>query len=138
MDTREQNPLDFRPYKERFSHIIKATLEAGDYTVYGYERRIVFERKSLQDLTGSLTHGRERFLRELEKLAEADYAAIIVEASYNAVAGPYKHCKANPDSILASLQMYQVRFDIDVIFACTRLMATEIIVNKLTRGYTDG
>lgn len=132
IDTREQRPLPFSLYKERFQYIVSATLSAGDYSAFGFEDGgLAFERKSLVDLTGSLTHGRARFIRELERLAEYRYAAIIVEASFNEVSGPYKHCKADASSIIGSLQAFQVRYDIDVIFACTRTMAAEIIVKKI-------
>ena len=38
------------------------------------------ERKSLDDLYGTILNGRERFIRELEQLNAMRYAAVIVEA----------------------------------------------------------
>lgn len=137
VDTREQTPLDFSIYKERFQHVCPASLPFGDYQVMspGLDRSIVFERKSLNDLVGTLTTGRERFIRELEKLADCEYAAIIIEASYGAVLGPYKYSKMPSHKIIGQLQMYQVRFDIDVIFAGSRQHSTEIIMRKIGQFY---
>lgn len=59
----------------------RATLREGDYSARGLEGRVAIERKSVSDLVGSLTHGRERFVRELERLATYDFKAIVIEGS---------------------------------------------------------
>ena len=63
IDTREQAPL-------AFSHLEAeaATLATGDYSVKGLEDDFTVERKSMADLLGSLTHDRERFFRELQRM----------------------------------------------------------------------
>ena len=58
-----------------------ATLQQGDYSLVGHESQVAIERKSLADLFGTLGQGRERFERELARLAELDRAAIVIEAS---------------------------------------------------------
>lgn len=57
-----------------------ATLQQGDYSLVGFEHLVAIERKSLPDLFGTLGQGRDRFERELTRLAELDRAAIVIEA----------------------------------------------------------
>lgn len=135
IDTREQKPLDFSLYKERFSHIVKMKLEAGDYSILGHEDTISFERKSLGDLVSTLTQGKDRFLRELEKLKDYRYAAIVVEASYGAIVNPannrYTFSRANPRSIVGMLQAIQLRYNIDIIYSGSRRNSEELIVSRI-------
>lgn len=130
IDTREQKPLFQQNHRDRFEHILKATLPAGDYAYHG-NARIAFERKSLEDLIGSVGRGRDRFERELAKLAEYDYAAIVIEDTFANVANPYGFSKMNPHSVIGSLQKYQVVYDLDVIFSGSRRNSELFILNKI-------
>src|SRR5580704_8816751 len=82
VDRREQRPLNL-PNSE------PATLTTGDYSIrtadHDYRDRIAVERKSLEDLYGCFGQSRERFSRELERLATYPYPAIVVEASWSDV-----------------------------------------------------
>lgn len=96
VDTREQRPFSFDPARVT---TIRGTLPVGDYSIAGHELEVVVERKSLQDYVGSITQGRARFFRELERLALYDYAAIVVEGSLeDLVVGNYRSA-ASPASI---------------------------------------
>ncbi len=58
----------------------------GDYSIKGAINgdgtpRISLERKSLNDLYGTILNGRGRFERELLQLNDMEYAAVIVEAN---------------------------------------------------------
>lgn len=66
-------------------------LPTGDYSIEGYENRVAVERKSLQDLYGTLGQGRERFEREFERLNVMDYAAVVIEATWQEIARPREH-----------------------------------------------
>ena len=137
VDTREQTPLDFSAHKDNFQHIVRATLKEGDYSVYvpGDVRKIAFERKSLPDLVGTVIKGRDRFRRELERLKEYNYAAILIEATYAQTSSPYTFSKVSPNSIIGSLQSFQLEFGVDVIFAGTRQSSVEIIMTKVEAYY---
>ena len=76
IDSREQNPFRFA---DEIPVLVRA-LTAGDYAPVGYETRAAVERKSLDDLIGSITAGHDRFRRELQRLAEFDFAAVVIEA----------------------------------------------------------
>lgn len=74
VDTREQEPYEFP------CNTISHKLEAGDYSVEGFESRIVVERKSLQDFVSTVVHQRDRFVRELVRLSAHHHACVVVEA----------------------------------------------------------
>ena len=76
-DSREQWPFNLSPMKME-----TGSLQTGDYTAKGLESHLRIERKSLEDLIGCLTSGRERFLRELERLMAFPARVVIIEGSY--------------------------------------------------------
>ena len=76
-DSREQAPFTFSGLPVEVS---VGALEAGDYSLHGFERRVAVERKELGDLVGCLGTDRERFQRELARLRGYDCAAVVVEA----------------------------------------------------------
>lgn len=87
-DSREQAPYSFEGLeltgrdrgKRAVVRIERKALNAGDYSIVGFEDRIAVERKSLIDLYGTLAGGYERFKRELDRLAKLDFAAVVIEA----------------------------------------------------------
>lgn len=94
IDTREQ-----RPYQ--IDDAIRAKLDAGDYSVEGYESRIAIERKSLDDWIGTILRNRERFARELARLSAYDFAAVVVEGTVADIAyGLYKS-EIKPSALIA-------------------------------------
>ena len=63
IDNREQKPLEFSVPTKR------GTLAVGDYRAEfsdGSVSQVVFERKSINDLYGTLSKGYSRFKREIE------------------------------------------------------------------------
>lgn len=108
VDTREQAPFRFQNIGgTRFPLLIPtktATLQSGDYSIDGHELRVAVERKSIEDLYSTLTHGRERFVRELERLREFDFSTVVVEADWHAVAiDPPFGSNVRPKSITSSI-----------------------------------
>jgi DNA excision repair protein ERCC-4 len=131
IDTREQLPLFSKRHHDRFHCIAQKTMSAGDYTYDGAEGIVAFERKSIQDLVGTLTKGRDRFERELEKARYYQYFAVVIEDRYETVSTSYSFSKMNPASVLGSLQAFQLRYGIDIIFAGNRRYAEDFIVAKI-------
>lgn len=106
-DTREQNgfgPLFSVPY-------IVEGLAVGDYSIAGLTDRVSIERKSIEDLVSSLTHGRGRFERELAKARSYQFFAVVVEGSAQAILrGEYGPSQANPASIWESIAAFNARY----------------------------
>lgn len=84
IDTREQAPLPIEAYP-----VERATLPVGDYGIAGFSDwdnpAFIVERKSLDDLVQSLTHGRDRFEREVLKLRQIGFRALLIEAEQSQI-----------------------------------------------------
>lgn len=97
IDTREQRGFSFDGLRCDVADgggpltvpTVRGTLKSGDYSLKGYETRVACERKSIEDLYGTLGKGRERFERELVRLSTYSFAAVVVEADWRAVLGIY-------------------------------------------------
>ena len=111
-DTREQSPYQFT----RFPGVTvqTATLTTGDYSLVGLTDHIGLERKSLSDLTGTLTSGRDRFQRECERGRGLDYFGLIIEASMADVRNHDYRSQMTPQSLLQTLAAYSVRYGLHV------------------------
>ena len=92
IDWREQEPYSF------IVPTVCKKLDAGDYSVEGYENRIAVERKSLSDFIGTLVRGRSRFYKELNKLKYYDHSCVVVEASFRDILeGRYRSAQWSND-----------------------------------------
>lgn len=121
-DTREQSPYSFEgigwdaadgggPGKVLTIETVRGTLASGDYSLLGHETRVAVERKSLSDLYGTLGQGRDRFERELERLAVMEWAAVVVEATWPEVCTePPPHTKLAPKTVMRSILAWSVRY----------------------------
>jgi ERCC4-type nuclease len=119
VDTREQLPYAFGgivadanegglPLKVRTR---RETLWAGDYSIEGYARMVCVERKSKEDLAGTLTAGRKRFQDEMDRLREYDAAWIVVEAELSELWRPIPWApKFSPKTILRSWMFFSLRY----------------------------
>lgn len=117
IDTREQHPFSFEGYPVE---IIPGTLNAGDYSIPGFTDRVAVERKSLADLIGCLSSGRERFIRELERLRGYESAAVVVESGfYELAAGRYRS-SMSPASAVQSIVSMMQKYRMPFFFAGTR------------------
>ncbi len=100
-DTREQDPLVFSD-----AVIVESrALHVGDYSIAGLETDVVIERKSLSDLLGSITSGRERFEKELRQLRGYRFAAILIESNWPTILSGIWDCPSSvsPNVVLGSL-----------------------------------
>lgn len=124
IDTREQTPWAFDPAQVD-ARI--GTLQTGDYAIAG-DDRFGIERKSLEDFLGTISSGWDRFGREIERMAAADWVArvMIVEGDYaqccfaegkgELIPPQHRHYRLSPQFIerrIAELTLMQV----SVIFA---------------------
>ncbi len=127
IDSREQRPLVFG------SDVVTeiSTLREGDYTAAGLEGRAAIERKSLEDLVGSLTFERERFDREIERLRPYKFSLVVVEADLDDVIEMRYRGNTNPSSIVGSIASIMAR---GVPFAfCGSPRNAAILVERLLR-----
>jgi ERCC4-type nuclease len=108
IDTREQTPWYFDEFEVETE---VRGLKTGDYSVDGYEEKICVERKSVSDLVGTITRGRDRFQRELGRMQEMDFAAVVIEADWaEVIRWCLTHTEMNPKSLNNSMLTFQMRF----------------------------
>ena len=124
VDTREQSPYQFRTFKadaqykshtgvpkDLYIPVEVATLKTADYSIKGFESEIAIERKSLTDLFGTLGKGRERFIRELERLSEFKVAHVVIEADWKTILeSPPERTKLSPKSVFRSINAWEQEF----------------------------
>lgn len=135
-DSREQTPLDFSGF--RGVETARQGLKTGDYSIVGYEDSVCFERKSVQDLVGTLIGGHERFLRELERMRNFDEKYILVEHTPTIL---FNYCLKHGwqkkfDTIIQSLLAYACHYDVRVRFCKDREDMAQYIVKK-SREYIE-
>jgi ERCC4-type nuclease len=128
-DSREQCPF-------RFSDSVTvhvATLDAGDYSVAGLTASVAIERKSLEDLVGSITAGRERFLACCSRLARLDFAAVVVEASIEDVLAGCYRSRTRPQSVVGTMLAIHADYGVPTIWAGSRSNAANMTERLLVR-----
>lgn len=137
VDTRE-----WLPYQ--FAGSIRRKLAAGDYSLDGFTTEVAVERKTLEDLFGTVGRGRRRFLAELERLRTYRHAAIVIEATLAEVLiGPAEMPRTgrrcSPKAVIGSLVRWGLRYGVQVCYAGTRTLAAawtrkflEMAVDEMT------
>jgi ERCC4-type nuclease len=118
-DTREQLPWTFDGLVKFVDGkwvrveipITVHSLKTGDYSIAGHEGDLAIERKSKMDLVGTITRGRKRFERELERMREYKVSAVIIESEWLEC---QKYCECctevNPRSLNNTILAWNQRF----------------------------
>ena len=110
------------------------TLKSGDYSIRGYESRVTIERKSRGDWLSSITHDRPRFEREMERFAEFDYAAVVIESDRRGIDEAQARVSlAASDGTIAA---WSVRFGVHFFLLGTRRDA-EVFTLKLLEKFWE-
>lgn len=134
VDSREQCPFRF----EGFNAVVTVgALEAGDYSLAGFERRVAIERKSIQDLVGCLTGERPRFERELQRLKAMDAAAVVVEQPQSVLRLGHYRSAMNAESAWQSVIALSMRFRVPFWFCDSRADAEAVTFNFLRHYARD-
>ena len=125
-DSREQRPLEPLPGVT----MVKATLDAGDYTTDRLEGIAVIERKSVDDFASSITRDRERLEDEIRRLRDYRFRCIVVEGDIGDV---WRLHRIHPHSVIGTCASFFARADCPVLFAGTRAAAGRLIFGILRR-----
>ncbi len=125
-DTREQMIPPFPPGVE----VQRATLGEADYTTPALRTIAVIERKSAADLASTLSWGRERFDREVQRLQAYRWKCIVCESDLSQV---YRLTAMHPHSIIGSLASLYARWEIPTLFCANESGAGRLIAGLLKR-----
>jgi len=146
VDTREQLPFHFRDMRidRRRAFVLtqKTTLSTGDYSIIGFENKICVERKSLEDLYNTLGNGRERFIRELERMQSFEAAMVVIEASWDEIMKPTStrplwHSQMYPSSVIGSMVAFAERYSVHWKPAGNRKKAEQETFNFLMKFWQN-
>ena len=121
IDTREQKPLSFTA--DIVSTVKRVALPYGDYAakVNGVKCPIVFERKSLPDLYGTLGKGMTRFKKEINRSIEDDRKlVIIVEKPLKTVVKGYRRSKMKGIAVVRTLFTLMLKHHIPFVLCSNR------------------
>ena len=123
MDTREQNPLEFE-VSGLISEVRSVGLPFGDYRAEyldGSRSTVVFERKNIADLYGTMTSGHKRFMKEVKRAKDAGAKLVIaIEGTIEEVAEGYEYSQFKGESMLKTLGTLMFKHGIPTMFNPTR------------------
>lgn len=131
-DSREQHSYTWEPTRDGIASV-SCKLDAGDYSIHGAEDLIAIERKSTNDWVSTITHSRDRFIKELQKLQALDRAYIVIECSANDILmGRYDRARTNPPAVVMQRTIGLMNtWGIPVIFGGDRIAAREMVGDLL-------
>ncbi len=115
IDTREQTAIKFNGIET-----LRTKLDFADYSCVlsdGFVVPVVFERKSVNDLYGTLSSGYDRFKAEIIRCQQANFRMIlIIEGTLTKVSRGIKHSKRSPDSLLSQVFTLFCKYGIIPVF----------------------
>lgn len=137
IDTREQRPWAFPPDVA----VEIGTLRTGDYALQGDEA-FAIERKSGDDFVGTISTGWHRFVKELNRMDAANFAAkvVIVETDFETfcyrirqgviLPPDHEHVRCTPQFLMKRIAQLTFR-GVSVIFAGNAAHAAAIALRIL-------
>jgi ERCC4-type nuclease len=144
IDDREQAPFSFSDLRsdarEGRKPIIVQTkttrLETADYSLEGFEGKVAVERKGLSDLFATLGSGRDRFERELQRLAAMEFSAVVLEPDWAEILErPPAGSGMRPKAIFRSIVAYQQRFPRTHWWPCGCRRLAEVTCFRILERY---
>lgn len=131
IDTRERYPYRFATHGVVTNRM---TLAAGDYAIVADGDPVAsVERKTLENLASSLSDGSLAF--QMQRLAEAPSAAVVVEARYSAL---FKLEHVSGAWLADMLARLQLRYpEIPIVFADSRKFAEEWTFRYLSAALSE-
>lgn len=105
-DSREQQSFTFTRY---------SVDDGRDWSSH-----ISLERKSGEDLLQTISHGRDRFIRELERAASLSFFAVVIECTAEDISRGRFRSRMNPHSALQTCITFQLRYRFPFVWAGNR------------------
>jgi DNA excision repair protein ERCC-4 len=136
IDTREQRPFDLQLRDGTTLPSKRGTLSTGDYSIDGLfdEKVVCIERKSLQDLAQCIGKERNRFERELERMAEFKIKSVIVEGGWGLIESKSYIGQVHPNAFIGSILGWMAS-GVPFIMADNRTRAGEFTARMLIHAW---
>lgn len=147
-DNREKKPYDFEGLPVEVEDV---TLSTGDYALAElcdhdeendtYHPTYAVERKSADDFLGSITSGRDRFLREIKRAGDWDEPLeVVIEASYTMFEqniGPMSGRRIAPSQVIGTVDTWTEHYNVNFHFAGGRHVGARYTFETL-QGWLRG
>lgn len=127
VDSREQEPYSFS------APVVRKKLDAGDYSLVGFETQVAVERKSIPDFVGTVIRGRDRFRNELKKLQSYERACVVVEGNFRDVLDGRFAGGTHPHAIVGAALSIIMDYGIPVFFCSDRQASCRFVEEYLNR-----
>lgn len=146
IDRREKHPYRFLGLRAdaKFKNVPLAIptafgfLKSGDYSILGFEDRVAIERKSVVDLYSTLGQHRDRFQREHERMAALDFAAVVIEGSWDRVLNhPPEWSRLLPKTVYRTALAWQIRYGVHWIPCEDRRMGEVTTFRLLEKWWAE-
>lgn len=132
VDTREQRPLCVRV--KGLTSLVD-TVKDGDYTIKGFEDKFAIERKQLSDFYSYIGKERDRTVKKIKRLADMDFAAIVVEATLEDLLMPQIYSTVSPEVARGFLTSINVRYGIHTFIHKDRRQIERWILDRAIKYY---
>jgi ERCC4-type nuclease len=110
----------------------------ADYSIDGMEELIQIERKSHEDLYGTLGARRDQFESEIARLNLCEFAVVIIECGWGQLAEAPENSSLKPASVIGTIIAWQQRYPkVHWITAGTRAQAERLAFRVLERFWED-
>lgn len=130
-----------RGYRPLVVPTVRRKLDAGDYSIDGFEDAVSIDRKETSDFLSCVTHVRGRWERCLERLGRLDYGAVVIESELGAIveglASGRFHSNVAPSSVVGSVIAWSQRFGVAFWFLPGRSAAERMTFRLLERFHLD-
>lgn len=125
IDTREKKNEHILKYlnDNGYKYVVKK-LDTGDYSFelpnypeLGFDRKFLVEKKNgLDEIVGNFTADRGRFQREFERIKDEHLHLVIENTTWKKVFNGSYRSKFHPNSLIASLLSWSIRYGFQVWF----------------------
>lgn len=127
IDTREQNPFEFPGIETQ-----RGTLQAGDYSLLGYEDQVTVERKSYEDAWQCSASESRRFEECVQRMAAMARALIVIEPSLKKYTKKPKHVeRVTAATAVGRYVSWMAKYRVPVVWCENRAYAARITVRFL-------
>ena len=121
-DSRETRPILFQK-DDPIVSIQRTKLDCGDYQALfpdGSRSWLIFERKSIADLWGTMTKGHTRFMKEHGRSPKGSGFIVIVEAPFSRILAGFDRSKYPGEILVRKLWMLWKDHGIFTVFCQSR------------------
>ncbi|MCP3683347.1 MAG: hypothetical protein GY861_11720 [bacterium] len=135
-DTREKKPLSFTSYQQ-VEKVVVTGLPYGDYACKVNDTRIpvVFERKNIGDLFGTLGKEMKRFKKELNRASKDEVTLIIIiEVDLLKILKGYKYSKMKGLSVIRTLFTLMLKHRVPFV-TCKNRNEMELYIVEFYNSY---